>query len=147
MQNYTTKASANLLVFSFVLLVNIPVRSVELPFKENCSAMQAYFNGKKWVKETKFINFTSNEFPNRMVSRLNGNKFVTMSCANGYVIETSPLGKRVCRAMLTYGIWDYRASQYKIDQEKAARGIVIDTRMDWKPLTDKITGKDDCRWK
>jgi len=70
-----------------------------------------------------------------------------MMCANGYVIETSPLGKRVCRAILSYTTWDNRTSQYKIDREKAANGIVIEKRMDWKPLTDTITGKDDCRWK
>jgi len=70
MQNYTTKARANLLVFSFALLGNTPVGSVELPFKENCSAMQAFFNGRKWVKETKFIEFNLKEFPFKDVSRI-----------------------------------------------------------------------------
>jgi len=108
--------------------------------------MQKYFNSKKWAKSTKFIDFTSKEVPDIVVHRV-GNYYIDAWCPNGYVIETSPLGQRVCRAMISYAFWDNRKAPFKTSKEDLGRGIETERRIDWKPVKDRITGEDDCRWK
>lgn len=113
-------------LMSSILIGNLPnSNELKFPFKENCVSVQKYFNNRKWNKTTKFQGFDKQE-----TVLYKTKDHISIFCPFGYVTESSPLGTRVCFAFINFYI--YRNSLPKVD---------------WIPYKDKITGKEDCRWK
>ena len=83
------------------------VKSKQLPFAPNCKAMQNYFNRSNWSPQTKFSDFRGKPMfisgslysPNFTKNYVAG---ADMICSDGYAIQTSPMGKTVCNAKLTW---------------------------------------------
>lgn len=104
-----------------LLLAAIPQPAKALPFRNNCASMQSYANSLKWSTSTKFMGF-ENVQPD-----INMNDW--MICSNGFVQETSPMGTRICRAVMSYST---------ILRVGAGAGF------HWSALNGKSSS---CRWK
>ncbi len=102
--------------------------------------MQQYFNNRKWRKETRFTNFATGK-DNKLLTKVDF--MISMACYDGYITETSPLGTRVCRGYISY--------IHILDRKDLGNGMTWTGKgtvdMDWKHINDKVTGKEDCRWK
>lgn len=78
---------------TLVALASIPMEAHAFPFAENCSSMEKYYNTRSWSTKTSFSGFSSARW-------YSTDTYAT--CEGGYVTETSPMGTRVCYAMLSY---------------------------------------------
>ena len=85
-----------------VLLVvgGMPKEAKALPFKSNCASMQAYLNKRPWSQPTKLSGY---EHVRPTFSTQD-----YQYCDGGYIIETSPMGTRVCLGAITYSKGTYR---------------------------------------
>jgi len=103
-----------------------------LPFEQTCSSLQAYFNSIPWNTPTEFKGFESSEYI-EYISRKTGSPTDIVNtpswalCSNGYIIESSPMGTRVCKGNIEY--------QYHINSSKPSQRY-------WK-----ANSSSDCRWK
>jgi hypothetical protein len=103
-----------------------------LPFEPNCASVQAYFNSIPWNTPTEFKGFESSEYI-EYISRKTGSPTDIVNtpswalCSNGYIIESSPMGTRVCKGNIEY--------QYHINSSKPSQRY-------WK-----ANSSSDCRWK
>jgi hypothetical protein len=70
-----------------------PSKVWALPFKANCNAMENHFNRLTWDTRVRFTGYSKED------GWFKGGMAI---CANGYAIEESPMGKRVCRAIITF---------------------------------------------
>ena len=117
----TLLAISALCVPSFVVFS--PEKAHALPFRYDCASMQEYANSIKWTNPTRFSGFQ-----NLSIQQQSD----ISSCMGGYAKETSPMGTRVCTAVLSYnaGGGVYSSSGYK-------RG------MTWVPYQ---ANSSNCRW-
>lgn len=79
--------------------------SKSIPFNQNCQSMQNWYNNTvKWNVSTKFSGFESSKMEFKRYKDLNYDPAYNedVSCHNGYITETSPMGKRVCLGTIHY---------------------------------------------
>ena len=99
--------------FSALVVCALPQPAKALPFKKSCASMQSYFNSIKWSVPTKFEGFAGQSFNYDHVTpeqeeNAKKNKTVGMyareivRCGDGYITESSPMGKKVCLGGMTY---------------------------------------------
>ena len=72
-------------------------KAYALPFNENCASMQSYANALKWQTPTNFKLFESLQ-PTP--------KILQFACEGGYMIETTPMGRRGCQGNLLYNTYE-----------------------------------------
>jgi hypothetical protein len=92
----------------------------------NCSDMQEVFNEITWNKDTKFEGFDQLEFSST-TNYFTGK--ITNSCSGGYIVENSPLGKRICIGQIQQTWWEKYDYKWYFGSNGYGRA------------------NDNCRWK
>lgn len=77
---------------------------LKVPPQKNCTSLQTYLNASKWSTTTKFTGFEYDNEPSLVPRKYDEVPLVIhqIECGGGYILESSPMGERVCKGYISY---------------------------------------------